>query len=426
MTATMPYATESSVAEPFAEGLEPTVQPAIPAGMPLVFGSTDRLLQGRTSERSWWSPRSDDTAYADRIIAELRTHTQRDKAQPGTGESPTVAIGTLSFRPDAPALFFPLAPAKSPEHTRLPTRTVPVRLLGVRELPDPGGYLDNVNIAITRLRASQDGAKVVLGRWLDLETATELDPLTVLGSLAATSRGAVRLFAVPAPAVPDGATEPAILLGASPELLVSRRGRLVRSTPMAGSVPRSSDPTTDAIRAHALLDSVKDGDEHRYVADAVATALRPLCDGLVVDGPKLIRTDTVWHLATEIHGRLADQHLGLSALHLAQLLQPTPAVGGTPTDWALDTIAELEGPRGCITGAVGWVDASGDGSYAVGIRAGLLSGRRLRLFAGAGIVAASDPESELMETEAKLATMLGGLGISPAAVKRAAVKGMIR
>jgi len=135
--------------------------------------------------------------------------------------------------------------------------------------------------------------KVVLGRWLDLETATPLDPLAVLGSLATTSRGAVRLFAVPAPAVPEGDSEPAILLGASPELLVSRRGRLVRSTPMAGSVPRSSDPATDALRAHALLDSVKDGDEHRYVADAVAAALRPLCDGLVVDGPKLMRTDTV-------------------------------------------------------------------------------------------------------------------------------------
>ena len=413
MTATVPFATE-----PFAERLEPAVQPAIPPGMPLVFGSTDRLLQGRTIDRHWWSPRSDDTAYADRIIADLQA-----ESRPDPGASPATAIGTLSFRPDAPALFFPLAAADRAQSVpaRLPMRRSPVQLLGARELPDPGGYLENVNQAIARLRGGQNAAKVVLGRWLDLETATPLDPLAVLGSLATTSRGAVRLFAVPAPAVPEGDSEPAILLGASPELLVSRRGRLVRSTPMAGSVPRSSDPATDALRAHALLDSVKDGDEHRYVADAVAAALRPLCDGLVVDGPKLMRTDTVWHLATEIHGRLSDPNLDLSALHLAQLLQPTPAVGGTPTDWALDVIAELEGARSCVAGAVGWVDAAGDGSYAVGIRSGLLSGRRLRLFAGAGIVAASDPESELMETEAKLATMLGGLGLSTAAVK-----GMIR
>ena len=403
---------------PFATQLEPAVRPAVPAGMPVVFGSTDRLLRGRTADRSWWSPRSDDHTYADRILAELQADTD--------GVAPAVAVGTLSFRPDDPALFFPLVESDRAAATRLPTRTEPVRLLGVGERPDSRGYLDNVATAVGRLRGGQEGAKVVLGRWLELETATPLDPLAVLGSLAATSRGAVRLFAVPAPAVGEDEAEPAILLGASPELLVSRRGRLVRSTPLAGSVPRSSDPETDALRAHALLESAKDSAEHRYVADAVAAALRPLCDGLVVDGPKLMRTDTVWHLATEIHGRLADPHLGLSALHLAQLLQPTPAVGGTPTDWALDVIAELEGPRGCVTGAVGWVDANGDGSYAVGIRAGLLSGRRLRLFAGAGIVADSDPESELRETEAKLATMLGGLGLSPATVQNATGKGMIR
>lgn len=403
MTATVPCSTE----------LEPTSRPTVPAGLPLAFGSTDRLLRGQTTDRSWWSPRSDDSAYADRILADLRA-----TGGEAPDETPAVAVGTLSFRPDAPALFSPLFHSES---TRLPTRTTPVRLQTVSEAPRPRGYLDNVATAVTRLSLGQEGAKVVLGRWLELETVVPLDPLQVLGSLAATSRGSVRLFAVPAPAVLDAGAEPAILLGASPELLVSRRGPLVRSNPMAGSVPRSSDPTTDALRARALLDSVKDSDEHRYVAEAVAAVLRPLCDGLVVDGPKLIRTDTVWHLATEIHGRLADRHLDLSALHLAQLLQPTPAVGGTPTDWALETIAELEGARGCVTGAVGWVDATGDGSYAVGIRSGLLSGRSLRLFAGAGIVAASDPESELIETEAKLATMLGGLGLSTAAVK-----GMIR
>ena len=418
---------------PCAGEVEPACQPTIPAGLPLVFGSTDRLLRGHTSDRTWWSPRSDDTEYADRILADLRTG---DRA--ARDGSPAVAVGTLSFRPDAPALFSPLLHGESSHSdllpsgsthsnllpsgsTRLPTRTTPVQLRSVTEVPDRRGYLGNVSAAVTRLRTGEHAAKVVLGRWLELETASPLDPLQVLGSLAETSRGAVRLFAVPAPAVVDAGAEPAILLGASPELLVSRRGRLVRSNPMAGSVPRSSDPTTDALRARALLDSVKDSDEHRYVAEAVAAVLRPLCDGLVVDGPKLIRTDTVWHLSTEIHGRLADRHLELSALHLAQLLQPTPAVGGTPTDWALQTIAELEGARGCVTGAVGWVDATGDGSYAVGIRSGLLTGHTLRLFAGAGIVAASDPESELIETEAKLATMLGGLGLSTAAVK-----GMIR
>jgi isochorismate synthase len=101
----------------------------------------------------------------------------------------------------------------------------------------------------------------------------------------------------------------------------------------------------------------------------------------------------------------------LSALHLAQLLQPTPAVGGVPRSAALDVIAQLESDRGPLTGAVGWVDGSGDGEFAVTIRAGVLDGERLRLYAGAGIVAGSDPESELRETGAKLATMLKAVGV---------------
>ena len=333
-------------------------------GTPVVFGRPDRLLVGRTTERAWWSSRSDDPGYAEQVLSDLR----RDGSRRPAG-STSYAVGALSFRPDAPALLSRLddtGPGVLPSLTRHPV------VVEQTARPERDAYVRAVSVALQRLAEDPTKAKVVLGRWLDLRATEPIDTLAVLAGLAATAPTA-RLFAVPAPAVVDE-DEQSFLVGASPELLVARRGRTISATPMAGSVPRDSDPTADLAAGRGLLASAKDTDEHRYVADDVAETLRPWCDELVVDWPRLVRTDSVWHLATEIRGRLADRHRGLSALHLAQLLQPTPAVCGTPTDWALDAIAELEGARGAAAGAVGWVDATGDGTWAVAIRLGELSG----------------------------------------------------
>jgi menaquinone-specific isochorismate synthase len=192
------------------------------------------------------------------------------------------------------------------------------------------------------------------------------------------------------------------LVGASPELLVQRRGTSVESRPMAGTAR-----TEDAIAQ--LLASAKNRLEHHCVVAAVADALTPLCEVLDVSAlPTVVRLANLAHLATEIRGELLEP--APSALELARLLHPTPAVGGMPRDVALQLIAELEPiDRGCYAGPIGWVDAQGDGEWVVALRSAELDGCRARLFGGAGIVAGSDPDDEWAETEAKLAPMLQAL-----------------
>jgi menaquinone-specific isochorismate synthase len=213
-------------------------------------------------------------------------------------------------------------------------------------------------------------------------------------------------------------------VGASPELLAERSGLDIRSHPLAGTVGRSGDPATDARLEAALLGSPKERAEHQVVVDAIAEALAPLCDELELpDGPTIVELRNVSHLATMIHGRLigpvptgsapdgasarSPSPAPPSALGLVARLHPTPAVAGTPRDAALAWLAEHEGvERGPYAGPVGWLDGAGDGEWYLGIRAALLDGARARLFAGVGIVADSDPEAELVETQLKLQALL--------------------
>jgi isochorismate synthase len=197
-----------------------------------------------------------------------------------------------------------------------------------------------------------------------------------------------------------------MLLGATPEVLVQRRGKIVMSTPLAGTAPRSADAAADRDAAERLRASAKDAVEHRIVVEAVADTLAPLCTALTVDQrPSLRGTATVWHLATGIRGLLRAPEP--SALDLAAALHPTPAVCGTPRDVALRTIGEIESvARSLYAGFVGWMDGDGDGEWAVSLRCLEVRGETARLFAGAGIVEASDPAAELAETDLKFRTLL--------------------
>ena len=196
------------------------------------------------------------------------------------------------------------------------------------------------------------------------------------------------------------------LVGASPELLVSRQGDVVRSHPLAGTSPRAADPSADARLAAELLASEKDRWEHQITIDRVHETLLPFCSYLDSEAqPSVVAVANVQHLGTMVEGRLSDPPP--SVLELALLLHPTPAVAGEPRAAALELIDELEvGDRGRWAGAVGWVDAAGDGSWMVAIRSAQLSGREARLWAGNGIVADSDPATELEETRAKLDAVL--------------------
>lgn len=196
------------------------------------------------------------------------------------------------------------------------------------------------------------------------------------------------------------------LVGATPELLVRRRGDRVTSRVLAGTV-RRGDASVDAGLAEALLGSGKDLEEHVYAVHSVAEALAAHCTDLdVPDAPHVLMLANVAHLATDVTGSLAD---GAPALALAASLHPTAAVCGTPTERASTLIREIEGmDRGRYAGPVGWIDSQGDGEFGIALRCAAVEdserGRstRLRLYAGCGIVAGSDPESEIAESEAKL------------------------
>lgn len=198
-------------------------------------------------------------------------------------------------------------------------------------------------------------------------------------------------------------------VGASPELLVERRGAAVRSHPLAGTFPRSGDPHADELLAAELVASVKDQREHRFVIDEIDRVLRPRCTALDVPAtPSVMQLRNVLHLGTEIAGNLVDP--APTALELAAALHPTPAVAGTPTGAALAWLDEHEHlARGRYAGPVGWVDRHGDGLFAIGIRSAEVAGSTARLFAGVGVVEGSEPRRELVETQLKLQALLAAL-----------------
>lgn len=269
-------------------------------------------------------------------------------------------------------------------------------------------YADAVKNALSDMSGPDPRLrKVVLARNLVVTSDQVIDPFTLLSHLRRDS--ASTCFLLPLIDQNTGATK--AFLGATPELLVSKSGSTVISNPLAGSIPRSGDPAEDKKRAQSLYKSDKDLREHAAVVEWVADILTPYCSDLSVPRrPEITSTSTMWHLATLVSGTLKDPHI--SSLELAAALHPTPAVCGTPYDCACDTISALEPfDRGFFAGTIGWCDAEGDGRWMVAIRCAELSGKTAQLFAGAGIVPGSDPQSEVVETSAKLSTLLRAFGI---------------
>lgn len=293
-----------------------------------------------------------------------------------------------------------------------PLRELPdVRI--AESLPDPEEHRARVAAAVERLNNASSGLhKVVLARALRLVADGPLDARTILHRLVTADPLANGYLADLTAA--GGGYSGTVLVGASPELLVARRGEQVLCAPFAGSAPRSPDPETDEANGAALAASTKNLREHQFVVDTIRDALEPLCVDLdVATEPELRKTDAVWHLATRITGKLRERHT--TALDLAIALHPTPAVGGVPTTDAADLIAELEGDRGFYAGAVGWCDQRGDGRWVVSIRCAQLSAdrRTAEAYSGGGIVAESDPDDEVEETTTKFTTILTALGVKP-------------
>jgi menaquinone-specific isochorismate synthase len=265
-------------------------------------------------------------------------------------------------------------------------------------------YGEAVGVAVDRIRAGEL-SKVVLAHDLVAEAAEPIDERQLLTRLSA-AYPTCWTFAV------DG------LLGASPELLVRRRGRRVMSRVLAGTAwPAHPGEHTAGVVATHLLGSRKDLDEHGYAVDSVRDVLRSVTDDVRVPrAPRALPLANLTHLVTDIVARLPSRaERGVcsasSALALADRLHPTAAVGGTPRAAALSLISELEPTgRGRYAAPVGWMDRHGNGEFALALRCAQVSGSTARLFAGCGIVADSDPATEIREAAVKMIPMREALG----------------
>ena len=299
-----------------------------------------------------------------------------------------LAIGAIGFtRTQQVLLTIPEETRIEPDPAPLPTpEERPIAAMRIEAFPSPDRYEAAVADALARIDAGVLD-KVVLARMLIVHGAHRFDRHRLLAVLAHREPTSYR-FAVQG------------FIGASPELLVSRHGAAVVSRPLAGTRPLA--------RASELLADPKDLAEHAFVADAVTEHLEPLLSELFVEGPSIVETASLAHLGTEVSGTLRDA--STSVLDLVARLHPTPAIAGIPVDAALAAISELEGfDRSLYAGAVGWIDANGDGEWALALRCAEVRGRIASLFAGAGIVAGSDPVRERVETDAKFEPMRSAL-----------------
>jgi menaquinone-specific isochorismate synthase len=357
--------------------------------------------------------RSDGAAAAQAALAELGDTGEAA----GAGGVPIVAFAALPFDPDAPGEL--VVPEVVLERRSDGTRRLTVldgsspdealdRLTSpVPSPPQPMGHellsvlapelwRDEI-VAVVRDRiAAGELDKAVLARELRLCTDRPIDVAALVSRLCDTHPAAL-VFAV------EG------FVGASPELLVSRHDDRVEAHPLAGTAPRRADPEADRRGAADLLASTKDQWEHRIVIEWFLDELLAFTSYVDAEPePSIISLPNVHHLGTRIEGRLSSPPA--SVLELVAALHPTPAVGGRPQATALAVIAETErADRGRYAGPVGWVDAEGNGAFAVGIRSAEIDGATARLFAGVGVVADSDPEAELAETRAKFGAMLGAI-----------------
>lgn len=260
----------------------------------------------------------------------------------------------------------------------------------------PPGEFERIVAAATERIGSGEMSKVVLAREIVVEAAAAHNAAAVFGTLREQFPSCFCFCR----GTPEGA-----FLGASPELLVRRSGAGASTVALAGSTRRSSDPAVDDHLGEQLLRSEKDRREQRIVTERIVRALRPHSVWVeAAPEPELVKVANIQHLGTPVLAQLAEPH---SAVELAGLLHPTPAVGGEPRDAAAAEIDELERmDRGWYAGPVGWMDATEDGEFCVALRSALLRDREAHLYAGVGVVAGSDPAAELAETEVKLGALL--------------------
>jgi menaquinone-specific isochorismate synthase len=348
--------------------------------------------------REWWHHQLETFAISDSVHASgtgpiLFTSFSFDRNEESVLVIPKVIVGQkglqswITWIGDSAQ---PLLP-ESPENTSQGTFTFTDGSITT------DAWKERVAEAITRIEKTGVD-KVVLARDLVATTTTDIDARPILKKLA-TEYPSTWTFAV------DG------LVGATPELLLRLSKGMVTSRVLAGTIPKTGDDAKDLALAASLARSSKDLEEHDYAVRSVADALEPFCSSTnVPESPYVLHLANVMHLATDVTGALIKSKQRVDAFSLLKSLHPSAAVCGTPRHIAFDIIDEIEGMnRGRYAGPVGWIDASGDGELGIALRTGQISGKEIRIFAGCGIVAGSNPEKELEESAAKMIPMKSAL-----------------
>ncbi|MYR30808.1 isochorismate synthase [Nocardiopsis alba] len=391
----------------------------LPEGAPLAWLTGDEGIVGWGEAARFdpepspeGTPPTDITRFttAARRFAELLEHAEVEDevGLPGTGP---VAFGTFAFAPTSggSALIVPRvivgrregrswlttitdAPGDHPRELLWPvTEPRPVGPVDWR----PGSltdavWMDTVASTVARIRSGELD-KAVLARDTHAEAHSPIDVRVLLERLRTRFPGCFT-FSV------------AGMVGATPELLLRLEGDEFTSLVLAGTRPRGVDEEDDHRLGREMMSSAKDVEEHGLAVDSLRAAMEPLTEELTVPAwPHLLKLANVQHLATRAHARMSP---GVGALEAVAALHPTAAVGGTPTETAMRLIAEVEGmDRGGYAGPVGWVDGAGNAEWGIALRGAHVEGSRARLYAGCGIVAGSDPASELAETESKFRVM---------------------
>ena len=380
----------------------------------LPAGESFAFLRGGDGIVGWGEAARLATDSATDVQALLGAITTRDDVGvPGSG---AVAIASLGFDPEVDAsvvvvpkvvlgrregrswltLVTPPGAVEVPALRRRPVGVASTPPSSVSaQLPSEQQWHEVIADAVTTLR-SGTLQKVVLARAIEVTAQAPLDGRAIAARMATRFPSCFTFLC-------DG------LVGASPELLIRRLGRHAESLVLAGTIRRGSSPEEDAALERELLTSAKDAEEHRMAAVSVRDVLAAVAVDVVADErPQLLRLANLSHLATHIDAWLPQ--LAPSALALAALLHPSAAVGGTPRATALEMISRLEAaPRGRYAAPIGWVDANGDGEFAIALRCAQLSGNVARLWAGGGIVADSDPAAEVAETTVKFDAVLSAL-----------------
>ena len=369
-----------------------------------IFTSPWRSIATQGCYTTITTPVTDGDALNGDFQQQLRRHFASAKKQ---GIAHPILVGAIPFDVTQPtALFIPESHQtfnRADLQAALPAAQSALPQVRRRTaVPEHDVFTDMVAQAVAATQRG-DLDKVVLSRLMDIVAEQPVDIPALMQRIVAQNPNSYH-FHLP---LPQGGS----LVGASPELMLRKQGRDFSSCPLAGSARRDADAQRDRAAGDTLMHSAKDRHEHKLVTDAMRDVLQPRSRLLSVPStPSLLTTATLWHLATQIDGEALDERE--NALSLACLLHPTPALSGFPHKRAQQLIQTLEPfERQLFGGIVGWCDEQGNGEWVVTIRCGTVHGARVRLFAGAGIVADSQPESEWRETGVKLDTMLRAFGL---------------